>query len=69
MALKFKVAYEIIILIDFENINRKFEAYEEMKDMFELIKSSLKLHSTATFSETLKAVKKVVSKKALKNDK
>ena len=37
--------------------------------MFESIKSSLKLQSTATFADTLKAVKKVVSKKSTKNDK
>lgn len=48
---------------DFENLNKNFEAYEEMKGIFASIKSSLRLQNQATFTETLKAVKSLLSKK------
>lgn len=48
---------------DYDHVNKNFEAYEEMKNMFEAIKQSLKLQNTATFTETLRAVKKTLSKK------
>jgi len=57
---------------DFDHVNKNFEAYEEMKNMFSSIKSSLKLQSTATFTETLRAVKKILSakqNKAIKQEK
>ena len=47
---------------DFDNVNKNFEAYEEMKRMFASIKSQLKLQNDATFTDTLKAVKKTLNK-------
>ena len=52
---------------DYEHVNKNFEAYEEMKTMFANIKSSLKLQNNATFTETLKAVTKLLSKKQSKD--
>lgn len=53
----------ITLIKDFDLVNKNFEAYEEMKVMFETIKSSLKLSQTATFTETLKSVMKRLVKK------
>mmetsp|Transcript_6810 Transcript_6810/g.5958 ORF Transcript_6810/g.5958 Transcript_6810/m.5958 type:complete len:162 (-) Transcript_6810:27-512(-) len=47
---------------EYDSINKNFEAYEDMKNMFGDIKSSLKLPSTATFLEILKGVKKSIKK-------
>jgi cell division protein FtsB len=52
---------------EYDKLNKNFEAYEEMKRMFESIKSSLKLQNNATFTETLRAVKKVLTKKPAKD--
>jgi hypothetical protein len=49
---------------DYDNVNKNFEAYEEMKNMFSAIKSSLKLPNNATFTETLRAAKKSLTKKS-----
>lgn len=48
---------------EFDHVNKNFEAYEEMKNMFNSIKSSLKLQNNATFTETLKAVKRMLTAK------
>lgn len=53
---------------DYDHINKNFEAYEEMKGMFSTIKSALKLQNNATFTDTLRAVKKVLTKKPSKTD-
>ena len=52
---------------DYDSINKNFEAYEEMKHMFSAIKSSLKLPNNATFTETLRAAKKTLTKKTKEN--
>jgi hypothetical protein len=49
---------------DYDSVNKNFEAYEEMKNMFSAIKSSLKLPNNATFTETLRAAKKTLTKKS-----
>jgi len=54
---------------DYDQVNKNFTAYEEMKNMFGAIKSSLKLPHTATFTDTLKAVKKTLAKRTTKDHK
>ena len=55
--------------IDFEHTGKNLEIYEDMKNMIESIKTSLKLQPSSNFIEVLKAVKKILSKRKLKEDK
>ena len=44
-------------------------AFEEMKHIFESIKASLKMQPNSTITDTLKAVKKALTKKIHKDEK